>query len=247
MKPIITVSNVRKSFVHIPNRRTSLKSYLVDFCRGKFRVAQKQVMNVLNGVSFDIYPGEVVGIMGRNGAGKSTLFRLLTGIYSPDAGQIKVSEKMAALIGLGAGFHEDLTGYENIFLNASVIGFSRSQINGIVQQIIDFSELGEHIYVPVKNYSSGMILRLGFSIASHIEAPVVLLDEILGVGDEGFQRKSLNKILEMIKSGRTVIVVTHDSESVLKYCTRCIVLEEGQVRFNGDVEGGVATYRGLFS
>lgn len=247
MNPIITVHDVRKSFVHVPNRRTSVKSFLVDFCRGRFRVGQKQIMSVLQGVTFDIFPGEVVGIMGRNGAGKSTLFRLLTGIYRPDSGRIDVREKMAALIGLGAGFHGELTGYENIFLNASVIGFSRSQILGIVDQIIAFSELGEHIHVPVKNYSSGMILRLGFSIASHVDAPIVLLDEILGVGDEGFQRKSLAKIVEMIQSGRTVILVTHDSESVLKYCTRCIVLDGGQVLFNGGVTEGVATYRGLFT
>lgn len=204
-------------------------------------------MRVLDGVSFEIYPGEVVGIMGRNGAGKSTLFRLLTGIYRPDSGRIQVREKMAALIGLGAGFHGDLTGYENIFLNASVIGFSRAQITGVVDKIIEFSELGEHIHVPVKNYSSGMILRLGFSIASHVDAPVILLDEILGVGDEGFQRKSLAKILEMIRSGRTVILVTHDSEAVLKHCTRCIVLDGGKIVYGGEVAGGVATYKGLFA
>lgn len=244
--PIISARDVRKTFVQIPDRPHSLKSYLVNFTRGRFFAKEKSVSRVLNGVSFDIYPGEVVGIMGRNGAGKSTLFRLLSGIYQPDSGKIRVNGKMAALIGLTAGFHQELTGYENIFLNGSVIGFSRAQIMKVVDEIIEFAELGEHIHVPVKNYSSGMTLRLGFAIAVHLDARIVLLDEILGVGDEGFQRKSLNKILELIRSGRTIILITHDAHSVLTHCTRCIVIDSGHVIFDGQPEAGVARYSALF-
>lgn len=247
MKPVISIRDVKKKFVRVADRPSSLKSYLVSFCRGKFSAGPKSVSTVLDGLSFDIFPGEVVGIMGRNGAGKSTLFRLLAGIYAPDSGKISVTEKMAALIGLGAGFHSELTGYENIFLNGSVIGFSRSEMQNLVGEIVEFAELGDQINVPVKNYSSGMILRLGFAIAAHLNARILLLDEILGVGDEGFQKKSLNKILELIKSGRTVVLITHDTNAVLRHCTRSLVIDRGRIIFDGSVNEGVAQYQSLFS
>lgn len=246
-EPVISVRNLKKEFSVLTDRPTDLKSYLVRLCTLRFSSKQRSHMKVLDGVSFDIYPGEIVGIMGRNGTGKSTLFRLLSGIYSPDSGTIRVTQKMAALVGLGAGFHPELTGYENIFLNGSVIGFSRAQIHAIADKIVEFSELGDQIRLPVKNYSNGMILRLGFSIAAHIDAQILLLDEILGVGDEGFQRKSLNKLLELIRSGRTIVIVTHDSNSVLAHCTRCLVMDHGKILFDGKPAEGVARYSALFS
>lgn len=244
---VISARDVKKQFVQVVDRPQSVKSYLVDLCTGKAFSRKKVYSKVLNGITFDVFPGEVLGIMGRNGAGKSTLFRLLSGIYKPDSGSIQVTEKMAALIGLGAGFHPELTGYENIFLNGSVIGFGRSEIASVVDEIVEFAELGDQINLPVKNYSSGMVLRLGFSIAAHVNAQIILLDEILGVGDEGFQRKSLNKILELIASGRTVILITHETTAVLKYCTRCMVIDHGQVIFDGDAKQGVAHYSALFA
>lgn len=247
MEPVISVRNLTKEFWHINERPQSLKSYLVNFSKGNLFSTKKQRMRVLDGISFDVHQGEIVGIMGRNGTGKSTLFRLLSGIYVPNSGKIEVRQPLAALVGLGAGFNHELTGYENIFLNGSIIGFSRSEMASVLDRIIDFSELGEHINAPVKNYSSGMVLRLGFSIAAHIDAPILLLDEILGVGDEGFQRKSLAKILSLIEEGRTIILVTHDPKSVLDHCTRCMILEHGQIQYDGTPQEGVKRYSALFA
>lgn len=246
-KPVISAKGLYKTFTQFADRPNTLKSFLVNVSKGLFRSKDKMTFNVLDGVNFDIYPGEIVGIMGRNGAGKSTLIRLIGGIYSPDKGKLEVKEKVATLVGLGAGFHPELTGYENIFLNGAIIGFGRNQIMSVVDKIIEFSELGEHIHAPVKTYSSGMVLRLGFSVAAHIDAPILLLDEILGVGDEGFYKKSLTRLIELIKSGRTIVLITHDPESVLKFCTRCLILENGVISFDGNPAEGINRYSALFA
>lgn len=245
-QPVISVKNLKKEFSFLDDRPKNIKEMLVRLSRGALFAGRRHRHKVLDGVSFDIFPGEIVGIMGRNGTGKSTLLRLLCGIYSPDSGKITVTQKVAALVGLGAGFHTDLTGYENIFLNAAVIGFGRAQIHKLAEEIIEFSELGEQIRMPVRNYSSGMVMRLGFSIAAHVDAPILLLDEILGVGDEGFQAKSLQKLLDLMRSGRTVVLITHDARSILSHCTRCIVLEKGQLIFDGLPADGVNAYSALF-
>ena len=247
MSPVIQMKNVTKVFTHVTERSKSVKSFLVSFFSQSRVKREKRLVKVLDDVSLDIFPGEVVGILGRNGTGKSTLFRLLSGIYEVTAGQITITEKVAPLVGLGAGFHSELTGYENILLNGSIIGFSRAQMLDVMDEIIAFSELGNLVDLPVKNYSNGMVLRLGFAIAVHINAPILLLDEILGVGDEGFQRKSLNKVREVIRSGRTIVMVTHDTSSILEHCTRCIVLDGGKVRFDGPPQEGVAVYSRLFT
>ena len=168
MKPIIQVNHVSKQFRYWNDRPRSLKSVLVDLMKGQWNWGNREVYTALSDVSFDIHPGEFVGIMGRNGAGKSTLLKLICGIYAPSEGSISLQHPIAPLIELGAGFSDDLSGHENIFLNAAVLGLGRKAVLSIIDEVIEFSGLGDKIFMPVKNYSSGMLCRLGFAIASHI-------------------------------------------------------------------------------
>jgi ABC-type polysaccharide/polyol phosphate transport system ATPase subunit len=246
MNPVIEVKNLTKSFKLYHDRPETIKNILIDFAKLKFssKVSHK---SVLKNVSFNVNPGDFLGIMGRNGSGKTTLLKILCSIYSPTSGTVQVNEKLAPMVALGAGFQPELSGYDNIYLNASILGFGHEETKLRVKEIIEFSELGEDVYRPVKNYSSGMSIRLGFSIASFINAPILLLDEILAVGDEGFQRKSIKKMEEIFKSGRTIVLVTHDTEAVKKYCNRSIVLEGGEIIFDGDPEKGSDIYSSLFT
>lgn len=243
---VIEVKNVSKTFRYLEDRPKDVKAWLVSLSTGKFLKMKRSSVTVLDNVSFDVKRGEVLGIMGRNGAGKSTLFRLLSGIYMPDQGTITIKEKLLPLVGLGAGFHPDLTGFENIFLNASILGYRRAEIHRLTPAIIDFAELGDHIYHPVKKYSSGMKVRLAFSIAAHIDCPIILLDEVLSVGDGGFQKKSLNKVLELMNSGRTILLVSHNMHDIKTYCSRCLVFEKGSIAFDGDPGDAIKVYSGLF-
>src|ERR1700677_4240737 len=183
-EPVIEVKRLTKSFDHWLDQPHSFKNLLTRLSKGNWNsFAVGKQFTVLKDVSFEIYPGEFVGIMGRNGAGKSTLLKLISGIYTPTSGSIETRDQIAPLIELGAGFHPDLSGYENIFLNAAILGFGQAATTDAVPKILEFSELGDMIYMPVKNYSSGMLVRLGFAIASHLTAPVILIDEVLAVGD----------------------------------------------------------------
>ncbi len=240
--PIIQVSRVSKNFRYWSERPTSIKTVLVDLLRGRFSMGARKEFTALNEISFDVAPGEFVGIMGRNGAGKSTLLKLITGIYTPSSGEIKTHAQIAPLIELGAGFHGDLSGYENIFLNASILGFGKKATLAVVPQIIEFSELEDKIYMPVKNYSSGMLVRLGFSIASHLTAPIILIDEVLAVGDAGFQEKCLKKIRGLHQEGRTIILITHSADSVRQNCERCIVIDKQRKIYDGPSSEGVDLY-----
>lgn len=240
--PVISVKDLSKSFSFFTDRPHSLKSLLVNIAKGNFTFGNKNNFNVLEQVSFDIYPGEFVGIMGKNGAGKSTLLKLISGIYTPTSGSIKTNGKIAPLIELGAGFHQELTGLENIFLNASILGFGKHEAESKVDEIIHFSELGDHIKRPIKNYSSGMLVRLGFSIASQLSSPILLVDEVLAVGDLSFQKKCIKKIEELHKEGRTIILITHDSSAVKNHCQRCIVIDNKRKVFDGPAEEGVKLY-----
>lgn len=239
--PVISFENVSKNFIKWNNRPRDLKKYLTTFFRKNS--TEKQVFSVLKNVSFSIMSGEFVGIMGRNGAGKSTLLKLIAGVYFPNSGKIKIEGKVAPVLELGAGFAHELSGYENIFLNASILGYGREKTLKYLNDIIEFSELGEHLYAPVRNYSSGMLVRLGFSIAAHLEAPILLFDEVLAVGDISFQKKCLNKIDELFREGRSIILVTHNPDQVSKYCTRCILIDGHEVVFDGDAELGANEYR----
>lgn len=238
----ISVSHVTKSFNFHTERPNSVKSLLINLLRGDFSFGTKQTFKVLDDVSFEIYQGEFVGIMGKNGAGKSTLLKLISGIYTPTTGSIKTFGPIAPLIELGAGFHQELTGIENIYLNASILGFGKQEAESKLSEIIHFSELGEHIHRPIKNYSSGMLVRLGFSIATQLSSPILLVDEVLAVGDLSFQRKCIAKIEELHRSGRTVILITHDPSAVRNHCQRCIVIDNKKKIFDGPSEDGVLVY-----
>ncbi len=241
-KPIIQVENVSKKFTYTAERMpNSLKSYVINALHGRFASKSREI-HVLNNINFEIYPGEFVGIMGRNGVGKSTLFKLICGIYTPTSGKIEVRAPLAPLLELGAGFLFDLSGYENIFLNAAILGYSRQATLNTLDQILEFSELGDMIYMPLKNYSSGMIVRLGFSIATHIDVPILLVDEILAVGDAGFQKKCLDKIQSLHKAGRTIVLITHNPEAVKQHCDRCIVFSNQNKVFDGKPTDGANAY-----
>jgi ABC-type polysaccharide/polyol phosphate transport system ATPase subunit len=239
---VIRVKNLTKNFSYWSDRPSSLKSFLIGLTQGKFQSGQRRKFCALDDISFEIKKGEFVGIMGKNGAGKSTLLKLITGIYSATSGKIDVFENVAPLIELGAGFHSDLSGYENIFLNASILGFGRKVTLEAIPQILDFAELGDMIHMPVKNYSSGMLVRLGFSIATHLSAPIVLIDEVLAVGDMGFQAKCLSRIHQLHQEGRTVVLITHNPDSVRNHCNRCIVIADHKKVFDGSSEEGVEIY-----
>lgn len=242
MNPAIRVQNLRKDFRKWVDRKDSFKKILVETVLGRLNLGKKDYFNVLHDVSFEIQPGEFVGIMGRNGAGKSTLLKLISGIYTPTSGTIEISSRISPLIELGAGFVGDLSGYENIFLNAAILGLGQKATLAALPDILEFSELGEKIDMPVKNYSSGMLVRLGFSIAAHIPSPIILIDEILAVGDVGFQEKCINKIKSLHQAGHTIILITHTPDSVLNMCKRCIVIDNQTKVFDGDVAQGVNIY-----
>ena len=196
----------------------------------------------LRDLSFQVVRGEALGIIGHNGAGKSTLLKLLSRIMNPTSGSIAINGKLSALIEVGAGFHDDLTGRENIFLNGVILGMSRAEITRKFDEIVHFSGLEEFIDTPVKRYSTGMYARLGFSVAAHIDPEILLVDEVLSVGDWGFQSKSAQKLEELIKGGATVLFVSHNLKAIGKLCSRCILLEHGKAVKTGSSEEVINSY-----
>jgi ABC-type polysaccharide/polyol phosphate transport system ATPase subunit len=194
---------------------------------------EKEVFWALRDVSFEVRRGEVVGIVGSNGAGKSTLLSLVAKTAMPTRGTIRVDGRVSALLELGAGFHPDFTGRENVYINGSVMGLSRKQIDERIDEIIEFSELGRFIDEPVRNYSSGMLARLGFSVAAEVDPDILIVDEALSVGDQGFQEKSFNRIIDFQRRGCTIIFVTHSLSLVERICHRAILLSHGQVIAEG--------------
>ncbi len=243
---MIELKNVSKSFTYSENKSDNLKKVLIGFSKLKFRLMGKKTIQVLSDLNLKIHQGEFVGIMGRNGVGKSTLLKIISGIYSPTEGQVYVHGKIAPLLELGAGFADELSGYENIFLNGAILGYNRQKIQDRLDDIIAFTDLGDKIQMPVRNYSSGMLVRLGFSIAAHLDAPILLFDEILAVGDVGFQEKCLNKIDQLYKSGKTIVLVTHSPEQVKMFCNRCIVFDNHRVIYDGPTHSGIDAYLKVF-
>ncbi len=239
---LIEIKNLNKRFRFWNERPDSMKTVLVNLLSGKMKFGHRTYFEALQDINIEIGKGEFVGIMGRNGAGKSTLLKLIAGIYTPSSGTIDISAPIAPLIELGAGFHPDLSGHENIFLNAAILGFGRKATLDALPRILEFSELGDHIWMPTKHYSSGMLVRLGFSIATQLTAPIILVDEVLAVGDAGFQKKCLNRIHELHREGRTIILVTHDAGAVKANCNRCIVIDNHRKVFDGASAEGVETY-----
>jgi len=206
------------------------------------RVLAPQEFWVLNDVSFDVKKGETLGIIGHNGAGKSTMLKHLSGIMVPTRGNIEVNGRLSALIEVGAGFHPDLTGRENVFLNGVILGMTRAEVRRKFDEIVDFAGLEEFIDTPVKRYSSGMFARLGFSVAAHLEPDILVIDEVLSVGDFAFQRKGIEKMRAIAKSGATVIFVSHNLQAVAEFCQRGILLERGRVIEDGPIDQVIRRY-----
>ena len=201
----------------------------------------------LRDVTLEAAPGEALGLVGRNGSGKTTLLRLLSGIFKPTSGRVAVGGRVGSLLELGAGFHPDFTGRENVYLNGSIHGLSRARIREAMDEIVTFAELERFIDLPVRTYSSGMFMRLGFSVAAHIQADVLLLDEVFAVGDEDFQRKCFAKIAEFKRRGGTIVFVSHDARAVERLCDRAVLLRQGLVAFDGPTRDAIAHYRRLLA
>ncbi len=228
----IRFDHVTKEFTLHRQRSRSFQELFLSLLRLE-RSRPKERYLALRDVSFSVEAGEMVGIIGPNGAGKSTILKLVSRIIEPTAGDIVIDGRVGALLELGSGFHPDLTGRENIYLNGSIIGFSRNKIDQILDDIISFSEMSHFVDVPVKHYSSGMFMRLGFSIAIHVEPDILLVDEVLAVGDQSFQFRCLDKIQDLKRQGVAIVLVTHDLDSVQKMCDRVIWLHRGQIRAEG--------------
>ncbi len=236
-KYAITVKNMTKYFKLYYDKASSLKEKLVFWNKSK---AEKKV--VLKNINLNIKKGETVALIGTNGSGKSTLLKLMTRIIYPNEGEIKVDGKLTSLLELGAGFHPDFTGRENIYFNASIFGLTAAEIDRRVLDIINFSELGDLIDTPVRTYSSGMYMRLAFSVAINVDAEILLIDEILAVGDQHFQEKCYEKLEELKKMGKTIVIVSHSLESVRKLCDRSIWIYNGEIRMDGQSNQVIEEY-----
>jgi ABC-2 type transport system ATP-binding protein len=238
---VIRVREVSKRF--IIRKDKSLKERIVNFRRSN---RYKDDFWALRAVDFTITAGSTVGLLGANGSGKSTLLKVIGGIIDPTDGFVERRGRLAALLELGAGFHPDLTGRENVFLNASILGLSRTQTEGYFDSIVDFAEIGDFIDTQVKFYSSGMYVRLAFAIAVHVDPDVLLVDEVLAVGDEPFQKKCMDKIKEFQAEGRTIVFVSHSADQVADLCDRVVVLSHGAVVFDGATGAGIEALRSSF-
>ncbi len=233
----ICVKNMTKEFKIYLDKANTLKEKLLFFSR---RVKEKRV--VLKNINLEIKHGETVALIGVNGSGKSTLLKLMTKIYYPTKGVVITNGKLTSLLELGAGFHPDFSGRENIYFNASVFGLSKKEIDERLDEIISFSELEEFIDNPVRTYSSGMYMRLAFSIAINVDADILLIDEILAVGDQHFQEKCFNKLFDLKNNGKTIVMVSHSLDIIKKLCSRAIWIYDGEVRLDGECEHVVDEY-----
>jgi len=236
----IKITNLSKGFKLPHERQNTLKGTLINFNK---RGYEKQ--RVLENLNIEIKKGEFVGILGRNGSGKSTLLKTLSGIYTPDKGSIDIQGKLTPFIELGVGFNPELSGRDNVFLNGALLGFSRSEVKKMYDDIVSFAELERFMDQKLKNYSSGMQVRLAFSVAIQANTDILVLDEVLAVGDEAFQRKCYDYFNELKAKGKTVILVTHDMSAVRRFCTRALVLNAGEVIYDGDTESATDIYRNL--
>ena len=234
---VIKVSHVSKNFNVYYDKANTLKERVIFFNRNK-----KEVRNVLKDINLEIKKGETVALIGVNGSGKSTLLKLLTKIIYPNSGKIEIKGKLTSLLELGAGFHPDFSGRENIYFNASIFGLNKAEIDRRIDKIIEFSELGDYIDNPIRTYSSGMYMRLAFAVAINVDADILLIDEILAVGDQHFQEKCLNKMKELKKEGKTMVFVSHSMSSVEFLCDRAIWLYNGKIKADGNTKEVVKEY-----
>ena len=244
---MIDLKNVKKKYVI----RHSFKR--PDSFSGKLKLVANKVLHptkkydsedfwALNGITFQVRQGEKVGIIGKNGAGKSTLLKILSRITEPTDGRIEMLGRVSAMLEVGTGFNGELTGRENVYLNGAILGMTKSEIDAKFDDIVKFSEVGKFIDTPVKRYSSGMYVRLAFAVASHLEPDILVVDEVLSVGDTKFQRKCIQRMMDIAQSGRTVLYVSHQMQTIRQLCDRVIVLKDGRVVYDGDVEQGIAVY-----
>jgi ABC-2 type transport system ATP-binding protein len=237
---VIDVVNITKSFKLPHESQNTIKGILINLNK---RGYEKQV--VLKNMSLQVYKSDFLGILGRNGSGKSTLLKILSGIYYPNEGSVNIKGKLTPFIELGVGFNPELSGRDNVYLNGALLGFSRTEMMAMYDDIVAFAELERFMDQKLKNYSSGMQVRLAFSIAIRADTDILILDEVLAVGDEAFQRKCYDYFYELKERGKTVILVTHDMSAVQRFCTRAIVLAEGKIIYNGDTESAAHIYRSL--
>jgi ABC-type polysaccharide/polyol phosphate transport system ATPase subunit len=240
MKYAVECNNIGVQFKRYREKNRMLRWTLLNQMRKR---QPNETFWALKNVSFTVRPGETFGIVGENGSGKSTMLKLITGIMNPDTGNIRVNGRISALLELGAGFHPDLTGTENIYLNGSIMGLTRAEIRSKFNEIVRFSELQDFIDTPIKHYSSGMYMRLGFSIAINVNPDILVIDEVLAVGDQGFQNKCLNKIRDFKRMGKTILFVSHDMGVTSQLCSRAVWLDNGVVVARGSTQKVVENYK----
>lgn len=244
---MIDLKNVKKKYIirHNTEKPSSLS--------GRFKLAARKVLRpskrydkedfwALDGITFQVRKGEKIGIIGKNGAGKSTLLKILSRITEPTEGRIEMLGKVSAMLEVGTGFNGELTGRENIYLNGAILGMTKAEIDSKFDAIVDFSEVGRFIDTPVKRYSSGMFVRLAFAVASHLDPDILIVDEVLSVGDTKFQRKCINQMMNIAQSGKTILYVSHQMHTIQQLCDRVIVLKAGKVIYDGDVQKGIEMY-----
>jgi lipopolysaccharide transport system ATP-binding protein len=243
MRSIVSVRNLSKSYSvgRLRNSNPTLREALMRAPRSLLD-RNSTTLWALRDVSFEVKPGEVVGIIGRNGAGKSTLLKILAQVVKPSSGEIDIYGRVGSLLQVGTGFHPDLTGRENVFLNGAILGMKATEIRSKFDEIVAFSEVGRFLETPVKYYSSGMYLRLAFAIAAHLEPEVLLLDEVLAVGDESFQRKCLDKIKAVSREGRTIFFVSHNMRALERHCNRILFIRAGVLQEEYDPKQTIADY-----
>jgi len=252
MKPIISVNGIAKQYILGSTLQAggSFREMLLGAITGPFKNFKRlsgtdlkqQTFWALKDVNFDVQAGEVVGVIGRNGAGKSTLLKILSRITTPTKGRIEYQGRLASLLEVGTGFHPELTGRENIYLNGTILGMSRQEISKRLDDIVEFAEISKFLDTPVKRYSSGMYVRLAFSVAAHLNPDILVVDEVLAVGDQAFQQKCLGKLKDSANDGRTVFFVSHNMASVKNLCTRIIYIKDGKVEYDGEPDKAIALY-----
>ena len=238
---VISIKNLTKEYKMYPRKKDRLVETIFP------SVKRHSTFKALNDLNLEIKKGEILGILGKNGAGKSTLLKIVTGVVVPTSGEVKVNGKISSLLELGTAFNMELTGIENIYQHGQVMGLSNEEIEATKQDVIDFADIGDHLYQPVKTYSSGMFARLAFACAINVDPEILIVDEVLSVGDMAFQLKCFKKFQQFKERGKTILFVTHSIGDVLKNCTRTIILENGKKTFDGDVKDGVELYKKIIT